>query len=245
MSNSTNWLRYSAMSYLETLLEELVTEEEIVREDDSISVSDVHADTNIIDLSIDVNTGIRIRFKTSDEDLPDPLVVDTVYYAIRTSANHIKVAATAANAKAGTAIDLTDAGTGTHTLEQIQTKADEVTTDPTNSEWKDSDKVIFIRPGPDDHNFIGIPGNDVQLSASILIRCWGSTAETEDIVRSLERILANVRDKIAEGIVSESGFRYLDPPVQVEGCSVTDDPAYSTEQDISAATLELRISNHG
>jgi hypothetical protein len=122
---------------------------------------------------------------------------------------------------------------------------DKVTVDPTNSEWKDADRVIFIRPGDDDHNFSGIPGDDVEFSASILIRCWGSPTATEGIILSLETILAEVRDKIGEGIVAENGFKALDPPVQVEGCSISDDPNYSMERDISAATLELRISNHG
>ncbi|MBA7584725.1 hypothetical protein ES708_26682 [subsurface metagenome] len=51
--------------------------------------------------------------------MPDPLVVDTVYYAIKTSENHIKVATSKANAFAGTAIDITDQGTGTHTVQQL------------------------------------------------------------------------------------------------------------------------------
>ena len=124
-------------------------------------------------------------------------------------------------------------------------KIDKVETDPTNHEWADFDRVIFIRPGDDDHNYSGIPGDDVEISASILIRCWGSPTASEGIILSLETILACVRDKIGEGIVSPSGFRALDPPVQVEGCSIYDDPNYSMERDISAATLELRIKNHG
>jgi len=96
-----------------------VMDEIVTQKDEAIATTDVHTDTEIIDLTIDIPTGARIRFKTSDADLPDPLVIDTIYYAIRTSENHIKVATTKANAIAGTNIDITDTGTGTHTVQQL------------------------------------------------------------------------------------------------------------------------------
>jgi len=262
-TKSPNWLRHTALNYLYTLLGELVTDEAVIQKDDAIttsevhpdeiiiqqdsaiSISEVHPDTDIIDLAIDVPDWARIRFKTTAADPPAPLVVDTVYFAIRTSENHIKVATTKANAKAGIAIDITDTGSGTHTLEEIEKKVDKVETTPTNTEWKDSDRVIFIYPGADEHSFSGIPGDDVELSASIFIKGWGSSTAAEGIIMSLETLLAEIRDKIREGIVSETGFRSLDPPVQVEGCSISDDPGYSMERDLSTATLELRIKNHG
>lgn len=78
-----------------------------------------------------------------------------------------------------------------------------------------------------------------------MIQCFADQTATEGVILSLETMLANVRDKITSGITAADGFKSLDPPVQVEGCSVTDDPNYSLERDISSATLELRISNHG
>lgn len=48
---------------------------------------------------------------TSDGTLPDGLATSTNYYAIIVDANTIKVAASAADALAGTAIDIIDAGT--------------------------------------------------------------------------------------------------------------------------------------
>lgn len=96
-----------------------VLDEIITQKDDSIATTDVHADTEIIDIGIDIPTGARIRFKTSAADLPDPLVVDTIYYAIRVSATEIKVATNKANAFAGTAINITDQGTGTHEVQQL------------------------------------------------------------------------------------------------------------------------------
>lgn len=95
-----------------------VMDEIVTQSDATIATGDVHADTDIIDVTIDIPTGARIRFKTTTT-LPDPLGVDTIYYAIRVSATEIKVATTAANAHAGTQIDLTDQGTGTHTVQQL------------------------------------------------------------------------------------------------------------------------------
>lgn len=60
-------------------------------------------------------TGTNLRF-ASTVTLPAPLAAATDYYAIRASDGTFKVATTYANAIAGTAINITDAGTGTHTV---------------------------------------------------------------------------------------------------------------------------------
>ena len=96
-----------------------VLDEIITQKDDSIATTDVHEGTDIIDIGVDIPTGARIRFKTSEADLPDPLVVDTIYYAIRVSGTEIKVAANKANAHTGTAINITDEGAGTHEVQQL------------------------------------------------------------------------------------------------------------------------------
>lgn len=56
-----------------------------------------------------------IRTSNSGGGLPGGLATSTDYYWIRTGANTGKLATTRANAIAGTAIDITSAGTGTHT----------------------------------------------------------------------------------------------------------------------------------
>lgn len=124
-------------------------------------------------------------------------------------------------------------------------KIDRIETKLTNTEWKKTDRVITIRPGDDEMLLAGIPASDMELTASILIRCYGNQTAAEGVALSLETILAEVRDKIVEGILSGTGFSGLDPPVQIESCSLVDDPAFSAERDLSAATLELRIKNHG
>lgn len=60
-------------------------------------------------------TGTRVRFTTTTT-LPAPLATLTDYYLIRMSNGTFEVASSYANAIAGTQIDITDAGTGTHTI---------------------------------------------------------------------------------------------------------------------------------
>lgn len=71
---------------------------------------------NVITIpGIRLTTGQPIQF--TGADLPDPLVASTVYYAIRLTDNTFEVAATESDALANIPIPLTDAGTGTHTLQ--------------------------------------------------------------------------------------------------------------------------------
>lgn len=60
-------------------------------------------------------TGTRVRLTTTTT-LPGGLATATDYYLIRASDGTCKLATSYANAIAGTAINITDAGTGTHTI---------------------------------------------------------------------------------------------------------------------------------
>lgn len=82
----------------------------------TFSNSDINLGIDAITITEDVPTGTLIRF-TSTETLPSPLVYGQEYYAIRVDATHIKVATNPVNAAAETQIDLTDKGTGIHTLD--------------------------------------------------------------------------------------------------------------------------------
>jgi len=96
-------------------------QEEWVLQDDEILSSDVHIDTEILDLSIDIETGAIITF-WEDISLPSPLEEDIGYWAIRTSENHIKIATSLANANAGIAIDITSQGEGRIWIEEVSAK---------------------------------------------------------------------------------------------------------------------------
>lgn len=58
---------------------------------------------------------------TSGGTLPDPLVSGTTYYAIGYSKNELLLASSINDAQSGTAIDITDTGTGTHSLNREDT----------------------------------------------------------------------------------------------------------------------------
>ena len=64
-------------------------------------------------------TGFRVRISSSGT-IVGGLAINTDYYVIIVNANTIKLATTRANALAGTAINLTSQGTGTHTISQSE-----------------------------------------------------------------------------------------------------------------------------
>lgn len=71
--------------------------------------------TSVTSIPSNLVTGTRVRLTTTTT-LPAPLATATDYYLIKVSDTSYKLATTNANALAGTAIDITNAGTGTHTL---------------------------------------------------------------------------------------------------------------------------------
>ncbi len=81
----------------------------------TFATSAVNTTNETIDVTYEIKTGTKIIF-SSTGTVPAGLTGGTTYYAIKISATQIKVATTLANAQAGTAIDLTSQGTGTHTV---------------------------------------------------------------------------------------------------------------------------------
>jgi len=83
---------------------------------ETFATTDVTISTEKITVTNDIPTGTELRFSSTGV-LPNPIVAGVVYYAIRVDATHVKVATTPVTAAAGTAIDLTDVGSGIHTLD--------------------------------------------------------------------------------------------------------------------------------
>jgi hypothetical protein len=83
---------------------------------ETFDTTDVDINTEQITVASDIPTGTELKFSSTGA-IPAGLTVGTVYYAIRVDATHIKVALSPVNAAAGTAINLTDVGSGTHTLQ--------------------------------------------------------------------------------------------------------------------------------
>ena len=63
-----------------------------------------------------LKTGTEVTVSSTTADPPAPLVEGTVYYVILAADQVIQLATTSANAVAGTEINLTDDGTGTHSV---------------------------------------------------------------------------------------------------------------------------------
>lgn len=81
----------------------------------AVAATDLCTYTSTTSLPSNILTGTRVRFTTTTT-LPAGLSLATDYYVIRVSDTTYKVASSYANSVAGTAIDITDAGTGTHTI---------------------------------------------------------------------------------------------------------------------------------
>ena len=69
-----------------------------------------------IDSNSSIYTGGIVRVSNAGGGLPAPLLPATDYFAIRLTPTTMQLATSRANALAGVAIDLTTAGTGTHTI---------------------------------------------------------------------------------------------------------------------------------
>lgn len=77
--------------------------------------TDVCTWTSTANIPSNILTGTRVRLTTTTT-LPAGLATATDYYVIASSTTTFKLATSYANAVAGTAINITDAGTGTHTV---------------------------------------------------------------------------------------------------------------------------------
>lgn len=83
----------------------------------AVAIADVDADENTFTKAAHgFITGLKGQFTTSEADLPDGLATTTDYFIIKVDDDTFKVASSLANAVAGTAIDIADVGTGTHTF---------------------------------------------------------------------------------------------------------------------------------
>lgn len=92
-----------------------------VRNSDTFTADAVTDLLTLTSTAIDWHTGEEVVLTTTAADLPAPLAVDTVYYVIYVSPLTVQLATTEANADAGTEINITDAGTGTHTISKAVT----------------------------------------------------------------------------------------------------------------------------
>lgn len=79
------------------------------------NATDICTYTSTVNSPANILTGTRVRLTTATT-LPGNLALITDYYVIKLSDTTFKLAETAADARAGIAVDISDAGTGTHTI---------------------------------------------------------------------------------------------------------------------------------
>lgn len=77
--------------------------------------TDICTYTSTVNFPSNILVGTRVRLTTTTT-LPAPLATATDYYVIKVSDTTFKLATSYANAIAGTAINITTTGTGTHTI---------------------------------------------------------------------------------------------------------------------------------
>jgi len=80
--------------------------------------TDIITMTSTANIPSNILTGTRVRLTTTTT-LPAGLALATDYYVIKVTDSTFKLATSYANAVAGTAINITDAGTGTHTMSRL------------------------------------------------------------------------------------------------------------------------------
>ena len=80
--------------------------------------TDIITMTSTTNIPSNILTGTRVRLTTTTT-LPAGLALATDYYVINVTDSTFKLATSYANAIAGTAIDITSAGTGTHTMSRL------------------------------------------------------------------------------------------------------------------------------
>lgn len=80
--------------------------------------TDIITMTSTTNIPSNILTGTRVRLTTTTT-LPAGLALATDYYVIKVTDSTFKLATSYANAISGTAINITDAGTGTHTMSRL------------------------------------------------------------------------------------------------------------------------------
>lgn len=193
---------------------------------------DVGADTITI-TDHDFYTGLEVQFSSSGS-LPTGITGSTNYYIIYVDANTVQIASSFANAIAGTQIDITGAGSGTHTIEiedsNIKFTAKNVgaTTDITDGATSTSFNFVTLQQGD---------GEDATLSPPEALLSGLATVgqQIDDTARSLSRVI----NKQSSAIVTStyiSGASELPGQLLLKRKTLVDTPFYIATSDSNIAS---------
>lgn len=115
-SATWNWFLRSLSDAVQSLGQESYFQLQNDLNAKSFSTSDVNTSTDTItETSHNYYTGLVGQFTTTGS-APGGISATTDYYIIKVNANSYKIATTKANAEAGTAVNITSTGSGTHTF---------------------------------------------------------------------------------------------------------------------------------
>ena len=128
---------------------------------EDFQTSDVNTSTDIITVTRAFTTGEKVVF--SGTDLPAPLQSATEYWVIRVSDTTIRVASSLINAYNGTFIDLTDVGSGTHTVSLLSVIV------PVFQQETQSSRVVGTSDGTAFQQFSLVDANILEESITIEI----------------------------------------------------------------------------
>jgi len=154
---------------------------------ENFTTTAVDASTDKITVTNDIATCTELQFSSTGE-VPTPLVTGTTYYAINVDATHIKVASTPVNAAASTAIDLTDTGSGTHTLDigsgsseierqEVIDRAEQMIEEITRDYFYSKSFVLYFDGNGKDKLFLGLTPDiltvtEIKISGVVLTTAW-------------------------------------------------------------------------
>ena len=164
-----------------------------------------------------MTNGTKVRFTTTDEDLPAPLVIDTDYYVVSSATNDFKVSASSG----GSAIDIADTGTGTHTVVMMEKRYVEYLDRFFDSGELTSDDAHFV-----DSGIYQSGGASTTLSG--LTHLFGQTVriladsalQTEQVVPSNGQLTIDSASKIHSGLGFDSYVTTLDLATGPQGVLV-------------------------
>lgn len=154
---------------------------------ETFAIADVDVSTDQITVTNDIATCTELQFSSTGE-VPAPLVVGTIYYAINVDATHIKVSSNPINAAAGTEIDLTDTGSGTHTLDigsgsseierqEVIDRAEQMIEEITRDYFYSKSFVLYFDGNGKDKLFLGLTPDiltvtEIKISGVVLTTAW-------------------------------------------------------------------------
>lgn len=136
----------------------------LVESDNPVSVATANSDAGTATFTVDTLSDVASTSAkevcayttqpltlTTTDTLPAPLAINTTYYAISRGTNELMIAASSNDALAGTQIDITDTGTGVHTmvLDSLYSKRLDDSTHGTIQYWANAnaEKVTIKNTG--------------------------------------------------------------------------------------------------